>query len=93
MVQDHFWQNAFLTFFVGPPRSLWRKKEIFSKKVLRRRGMLKQVSSTMFEPVVTRFGPWKILKCLRNGLFRDRKRVKTVYTHCARPRLPSGSTK
>ena len=30
-------------------------------------GMLKQVFFAHFEPVVTRFGPWKIPKCLKNG--------------------------
>ena len=38
--------------------------------------MLKQVSLAHFEPVVTRFGPWKMPKCLANGLFRDQKWVK-----------------
>ena len=39
-------------------------------------GMLKQVSLAHFEPVVMRFGPWKIPKCLENGSFWDQKRVK-----------------
>ena len=39
-------------------------------------GMLKQVFSAHFEPVVTRFGPWKIPKCLENGPFSDQKWVK-----------------
>ena len=38
--------------------------------------MLKQVVLAHFEPVVTRFGPWKIPKCLENGLFWDQKWVK-----------------
>ena len=29
-----------------------------------------------FKPVVTRFGPWKIPKCLENGLFSDHKWLK-----------------
>ena len=38
--------------------------------------MLKQVFLAHFEPVVMRFGPWKIPKCLENGSFWDQKRVK-----------------
>ena len=38
--------------------------------------MLKQVFLAHFEPVVTRFGPWKIPKCLENGPFWDQKWVK-----------------
>ena len=35
--------------------------------------MLKQVVLTHFEPVVPRFGPWKIPKCLESGPFWDEK--------------------
>ena len=49
---------------------------IFSKVVPRPLGMLKQVFLARFEPVVTRFGPWKILKCLENGPFWDQKWVQ-----------------
>ena len=38
--------------------------------------MLKQVFLAHFEPVVTRFGPWKIPKCLETGPFWDPKWVK-----------------
>ena len=38
--------------------------------------MLKQVVLAHFEPVLTRFGPWKIPKCLEFGLFWDQKWVK-----------------
>ena len=38
--------------------------------------MLKQVFLVNFEPVVMRFGPWKIPKCLENGPFWDQKWVK-----------------
>ena len=38
--------------------------------------MLKQVFLAHFEPVVTRFGPWKIPICLENGLFGDQQWVK-----------------
>ena len=38
--------------------------------------MFKQVLLARFEPVVTRFGPWKIPKCLENGPFWDQKWVK-----------------
>ena len=33
--------------------------------------------SAHFEPVVTRFGSWKIQKCLENGSFWNQKRVKS----------------
>ena len=35
--------------------------------------MLKQVVSTHFEPVVPRFGPRKIPKCLKKGLVHHQK--------------------
>ena len=38
--------------------------------------MLKQVFLAHFEPVVTRFGPWKIPKRVENGPFWDQKWVK-----------------
>ena len=38
--------------------------------------MLKQVFLAHFEHVVTRFGPWKIPKCLEKGPFCDQKWVK-----------------
>jgi hypothetical protein len=38
--------------------------------------MLKQVFLGHFEPVVARFGPWKIPKCLENEPFWDQKWVK-----------------
>ena len=38
--------------------------------------MLKQVFLARFQPVVTRFGPWKIPKCIENGPFWDQKWVK-----------------
>ena len=44
--------------------------------------MLKQVFLARFEPVVVRFGPWKIPKCLENGPFWNQKRVKNgLKTH------------
>ena len=39
-------------------------------------GILKQVFLTHFEPVVPRFGPWKIPKCLEKGLVQHQKWVK-----------------
>ena len=48
----------------------------FSKVVPRPLGMLKQVFLGRFEPVVARFGPWKIPKCLENGPFWDQQWVK-----------------
>jgi hypothetical protein len=47
---------------------------IFSEVVPRPLGMLKQVFLAHFEPVVTRFGPWKIPKCLEKGPFWDQKK-------------------
>ena len=38
--------------------------------------MLKQVFLAYFEPVVTRFGPWKMPKCLENGPFQGQKSVE-----------------
>ena len=38
--------------------------------------MLKQVFLARFEPVVARFGPRKIPKCLENGPFWDQKWLK-----------------
>ena len=51
-------------------------KTSFSKTDVGPFGMLKQVFLAHFEPVVTRFGPWKIPKCLENGTLSDVKRVK-----------------
>ena len=54
-----------------------RAGAIFSPKVAPRPlGMLKQVFLAHFEPMVTHFGPWKIPKCLENGLFWDQGWVK-----------------
>ena len=52
------------------------KKINFFKVVPRPLGMLKQVFLARFEPVVARYGPWKIPKCLENGPFQDQKWVK-----------------
>ena len=60
----------------GSTRVPGAKKMIFSKVVPRPLGMLQQVFLARFEPVVTRFGPWKIPKCLENRLFWDKKWVK-----------------
>ena len=51
-------------------------KNFFSKFVPRPLGMFKQVSLAHFEPMVTRFGPWKVPKCLENGLFWGQKWIK-----------------
>ena len=65
----------------GSTRVPGAKKIIFSKVVPRPLGMLKQVFLARFEPVVTRFGPWKFPKCLENGPFQDRKyRSKTCFS-------------
>ena len=60
----------------GSTRVPRAKKMIFSKLVPRPLGMLKHVFLARFEPVVARFGPWKIPKCLENGPFWDQKWVK-----------------
>ena len=60
----------------GSTRVPRAKKMIFSKVVPRPLGMLKQVFLGRLEPVVARFGPWKILKCLENGPFWDQQWVK-----------------
>ena len=60
----------------GSTRVPGAKKMIFSKVVPRPLGMLKQVFLGRFEPVVARFGPWKIPKCLENGPFWDKQWVK-----------------
>ena len=44
--------------------------------------MLKQVFLAHFEIVVTRFGPWKIPKCLANGPFSDKKWVQNGSKTC-----------
>ena len=51
-------------------------KTHFSKSDPRPFGMFKQMFSARFEPVVTRFGPWKIPKCLEMGPFWNQKWVK-----------------
>ena len=60
----------------GSTRVPGAKKTIFFKVFPRLLGMLKQAFLAHFEPVVTRFGPWKFPKCLENGPFQDRKWVK-----------------
>ena len=60
----------------GSTRVSGAKKIIFSKVVPRPLGMLKQVFLGRFKPVVARFGPWKIPKCLENGPFWDQQWVK-----------------
>ena len=63
--------------------TLWDQKWVkhgskprFSKSDVGPFGMLKQVFSAHLEPVVTRFGPWKIPKCFENGALWDLKWVK-----------------
>ena len=60
----------------GSTRVPGAKKIIFSKVVPRPLGMLKQVFLGHFEPVLARFGPWKIPKCRENEPFWDQKWVK-----------------
>ena len=44
--------------------------------------MPKQVFLARFEPVMARFGPPKIPKCLENGLFWDKKWVQNGSKMC-----------
>ena len=44
-------------------------------------GMPKQVFLAHFEPVVTRFGPWKIPKCLKVGCFKTKNGSKMGQKH------------
>ena len=60
----------------GSTRVSGAKKITFSKVVPEPLGMLKQVFVGCFQPVVARFGPWKIRKCLENGPFWDQQWVK-----------------
>ena len=60
----------------GSTRVPRAKKMIFSKVVPRPLAMLKLVFLGRFEPMVARFGPWKIPKCLENGPFWDQQWVK-----------------
>ena len=57
-------------------------KTCFSKSYPGPFGMLKQVVLAHFEPVVRRFGPWRIPKCLENGPFWDQKWVKNGSKTC-----------
>ena len=61
---------------VGPPGSPGRKKSFFPKLFLDHLGCSNKCFFGRFEPVVARFGPWKIPKCLENGPFWDQKWVK-----------------
>ena len=53
----------------GSTRVPRAKKNIFSKVVPTPLGMLKQVFLGRFEPLVARFGPWKIQNALKMGHF------------------------
>ena len=59
-----------------------RIKTHFSKSDPRPFGMLKQAFLAHFEPVVMRFGPWKIPKCLENRPIWDQKWVKNGSKTC-----------
>ena len=60
----------------GSTRVPGAKKIIFSKVVPRPLVMFREVFLGRFEPVVVRYGPRKIPKCLENGPFWDQKWVK-----------------
>ena len=59
-------------------------KTRFSKSDPRPFSNLKQVFSAHFEPVVMRFHPWNIPKCLKKGLFlvpkMGEKRVENAFS-------------
>ena len=57
------------------------QKFIFPKVVPKPLGMLQQIFLARSEPVVMRFGPWEIPKCLVNGLFWDKKQSKMGKKH------------
>ena len=61
----------------GSTRVPGAKKLIFFQVAPRPLRMLKQVFLGHFEPAVARYGPWKIPKCLENGLIQHQKWVKT----------------
>ena len=58
------------------------KKKLYSKVVPGPLGMLKHVFLGCLEPVVARFGPRKIPKCLENGPFGDQQCVKNGSKTC-----------
>ena len=58
------------------------EKKIVFEVVPRALGMLKQVFLARFEPVVARYGPWKIPKSLENGPFWNQKWVKNGSKTC-----------
>ena len=66
----------------GSTRVPGAEKIIFFKVVPGPLRMLKRVFVAHLVPVVTRFGPWKIPKCLENGLCWDQKWVKTGSKTC-----------
>ena len=61
---------------VGPPGSPGRKKSFFPKLFLDHLGCSNKSFWAISEPVVARFGPWKIPKCLENGPFWNQQWVK-----------------
>ena len=63
-------------------RSTRCKRKIFFKSGPRPRGMPmpKQLFLACCDPVVARFGPPKIPKCIENGLFWDQKWVKNRFS-------------
>ena len=79
LVQDQKWvKKGLKTHFSNSDRGPYEK--------------LKQLFFAHFEPGITRFGQWKIPKCLENGKFCDQKRYK-MGEKCPFPKLildPSG---
>ena len=50
-------------------------------------GMLKQVLLPHFEPVLMRFGPWKIPQCLEKWRFWDQKMGQKMGQKCILPKV------
>ena len=54
------------------------QKRVFPKVIVDHLGCLNKCFLARFEPVVTRFGPWKIPKCLEKGPFWDQEKQERV---------------
>ena len=66
----------------GSTRVPRAKKRFFPKLFLDHLGCSNKSFGAISEPVVARFGPWKIPKCLENGPFWDQKWVKNGSKTC-----------
>ena len=71
---------SFSTNAVGPFGVLKRDNSAHFEPILTQCSPFRHMY--VWEPVVTRFGPWKIPKCLENGPFWDQIRVKNGSGTC-----------